>query len=190
MEIAEKTGNKEIDLVMLERLLSLDLNSESSVPLTNDEEQELFGLLQTRGLGKAITNLAEYLLLTQAMKGEIAMSAFWFRLGLKYYERVEPESIERHLIMLALFYASRDKRMMAEGLYRQVLEKLNYEKHNSVTSYNLVMALNFYGRMLLSIDRRQAEAQTYLKQSEQIAKDLPYWYDRLDNLYMPKFDLD
>jgi hypothetical protein len=90
--------------------------------------------------------------MTQAMKGDIDNAAFWFRLGLKYYERVEPEAIERHLIMLALFYASRDKRMMAEGLYREVLEKLNYEKTNVKTSYNLVMALNFYGRMLMGIE--------------------------------------
>jgi len=29
-----------------------------------------------------------------------------------------PEQIDRHLIMLGLFYATREKRMMAEGLYR------------------------------------------------------------------------
>ena len=52
------------------------------------------------------------------MRGEIKNAAFWFRLGLKYYERVKPEEIDRHLTMLALFYATRDKKMMAEGLYR------------------------------------------------------------------------
>ena len=88
------------------------------------------------------------------MKGEINMAAFWFRLGLKYYERVAPDAIERHLIMLALFYATRNKRMMAEGLYRQVLEILNHDKSNAVRSYNLVMALNFYGRMLLGFEKR------------------------------------
>ena len=69
-------------------------------------------------MGKAVTNLAEYLLMTQAMKGEIKNAAFWFRLGIKYYERVKPENIDRHLIMLALFYANNNKKMMAEGLYR------------------------------------------------------------------------
>ena len=92
--------------------------------------------------------------------------------------------------MLALFYATRDKKMMAEGLYRQVLDKLNYDRENSVLSYNLVMALNFYGRMLMANPKRQREAQDYIKQSEQIAQDMPYWYDKMDNIYIPKFDLD
>ena len=52
------------------------------------------------------------------MKGDIDNAAFWFKLGLKYYERAAPQDIERHLIMLALFYATREKRMLAEGLYR------------------------------------------------------------------------
>ena len=132
--------------------------------------------------------------MTQAMKGQIKVSyavpftfilglskthfannmlfrviqnaAFWFRLGLKYYERVKPEEIERHLIMLALFYATRDKKMMAEGLYRQVLDQLEHDKENSSLSYNLVMALNFYGRMLMANPKRQREAQDYIKQSE------------------------
>lgn len=49
-------------------------------------------MLQARGSGKAITNLAEYLLMTKAMKeNKIRNAAFWFRLGLKYFERVMPE---------------------------------------------------------------------------------------------------
>jgi hypothetical protein len=52
------------------------------------------------------------------MKGQIDNASFWFKLGLNYYNRVKPDNIDRHLIMLALFYATRDKRMIAEGLYR------------------------------------------------------------------------
>ena len=122
--------------------------------MTDEQEQEFFDLLQSDNVGKSLTNLAEYLLMTQAMKGEIRNAAFWFRLGLKYYERVMPEDIDRHLIMLALFYATRDKKMMAEGLYRQVLDKLNHDKNNSTLNYNLVMALNFYGRMLMANPKR------------------------------------
>ena len=142
------------------------MNDESIEPLSPEQEQDLFTLLASPDVGKTVTNLAEYLLLTQAMKGDINMAAFWFRLGLKYFERVQSDNIERHLIMLALFYATRDKRMMAEGLYRQVLEKLNHEKKDAILSYNLVMALNFYGRMLMGFEKRRSEAQSYLKQSE------------------------
>ena len=150
----------------------------------------MFSLLQGQNIGKTITNLAEYLLLTQAMKGEIANAAFWFKLGLKYYERVEPELMQRHLIMLALFYATRDKKMMAEGLYREVLDKMNYDKSSASISYNLVMALNFYGRMLLANPKREKEARDYIKQSEQYAANLPFWYDKIDNIYLTDFDLD
>jgi len=83
--------------------------------------------------------------MTQAMKGEVKPSAFWFKLGLKYFEENNINDIDRHLVMLGLFYSSRGKKMMAEGLYRQVLSKKEDEKY----SYTLVMALNFYGRMLL-----------------------------------------
>ena len=65
--------------------------------------------------------------------------------------------------MLALFYATRDKRMMAEGLYRQVLDKLGHDKENAALNYNLCMALNFYGRMLTANPKRQREAQDYIK---------------------------
>ena len=75
-------------------------------------------MLQGEGPGKAITNLSEYLLMTQAMKGEFKTCAFWFKVGLKYFERCAPEEIDRHLVMLGLYYASREKRMMAEGIYR------------------------------------------------------------------------
>ena len=74
--------------------------------------------MESPNVGKTVTNLSEYFLLTQGMKGKIDNASFWFKLGLNYYNRVKPENIDRHLIMLALFYATRNKRMIAEGLYR------------------------------------------------------------------------
>jgi hypothetical protein len=101
-----------------------------------------------------------------------------------------PDQIDRHLIMLGLFYASREKRMMAEGLYRQVLDKLEYDKSTQSVSYNLVMALNFYGRMLMFNPKREKEAKDYILQSELLAKSMPFWYDKIDNIYTTEFDLD
>ena len=86
--------------------------------------------------------------MTQVMAGNIKNCAFWFRLGIKYYERNHPDLINRHLTMLGLFYMIQKKKMLGEGLYRQVLENLNYEKPEMVPSYELVMALNFYARLL------------------------------------------
>lgn len=52
------------------------------------------------------------------------------------------------------------------------------------------MALNFYGRMLMSNPDRAREATDYIKQSEQIAEKMPYWYDKIENIYIPAFDLE
>jgi hypothetical protein len=189
----EKAHNSSIDQLLLQELLSLNLEPEEGQgrALTEAEEQTFFELLKAPGQGKTITNYAEYLLMTQGMKGKVKNTAFWFRLGLKYYERVEPELIDRHLIMLALFYATRDKKMMAEGLYRQVLDKLEYDKSSKAMCYNLVMALNFYGRMLLGHNiKRKDEAEDYLRQSEALAQMMPFWYDKMDNIHLLDFDLD
>lgn len=162
IEINEKAQNPAINLTQLQRLMDLDLNDENS-KLSTNEEEDMFALLEAQGQGKAITNLSEYLLMTQAMKGEVKNAYFWFRLGLKYFERENPKDIERHLIMLGLFYATRDKKMMAEGLYRRVLDTLDHDKSTMSVNYNLVMALNFYGRMLLANPKRATEANDYLR---------------------------
>jgi len=44
-----------------------------------------------------------------------------------------------------------------------VLDKLDHDKKTSALNYNLVMALNFYGRMLMANPKRQKEAQDYIK---------------------------
>ena len=56
--------------------------------------------------------------MTQVMAGNIKNCAFWFRLGIKYYERNHPDLINRHLTMLGLFYMIQKKKMLGEGLYR------------------------------------------------------------------------
>ena len=118
LELREKADSSATDHTLLEALVSLDLMFEGKEALSPEREADFQGLLESPDVGKTLTNLSEYLLLTQAMKGEIDNAAFWFKLGLKYYERVKPDNIDRHLIMLALFYATRDKQMIAEGLYR------------------------------------------------------------------------
>jgi hypothetical protein len=37
-------------------------------------------------LGVSLTNLCEYTLMTEAMKGEMENCAFWFKTGISYYE--------------------------------------------------------------------------------------------------------
>ena len=58
-----------------------------------EAQDEYFSLLKSKNLGKAVTNLSEYILEDISKKEQdsntetsLKESAFWFRLGLKYYE--------------------------------------------------------------------------------------------------------
>lgn len=82
IELTEKSSTLAADPQKLRDLLAVDFKVDEKL-LTEEEEQQYFGLLQGFGSGKAITNLCEYLLMTQAMKGEIRVSVlthFSFRL--------------------------------------------------------------------------------------------------------------
>jgi len=57
-------------------------------------------------------------------------------------------------------------------------------------SYTKVMGMNFYGRMLLKNPMRESEATKLLKASENLASQLPYWYDKIEQIYLPDFDLE
>jgi hypothetical protein len=72
IEITERANNPSYDSIRLNELLDLELEGRES--LTEPEEVTMFNVLQGAGSGKAITNLSEYLLMTQAMKGEIKVS--------------------------------------------------------------------------------------------------------------------
>lgn len=57
----------------LTSLLELDLDDEN-VHISQELQEHLYTILSSPNLGKAITNLSEYLLMTQAMKGQIKVS--------------------------------------------------------------------------------------------------------------------
>ena len=89
------------------------------------------------------------------------------------------------MLLLGLFYASNKKVMTAEGLYSEALQKLKDED-----SFTKVMGLNLYGRLILKHhEQREKEATQYLKTSEEMAKRMPHWYDKLQYIYLPDFDL-
>lgn len=138
-----------------------------------------------------ITNLCEYQLMTQALRGELKNSSFWFNIGLKYYERCSPDSMDRHLTMLGLFCGINGKNMMSEGLYRRVLENHDYGKPSLRKSNTLGMALSFYSNMLAETNpNRKTEADEYRENSAAIQKSFPPWFDKMDSVYMPEFELD
>jgi hypothetical protein len=55
---------------------------------------------------------------------------------------------------------------------------------------NLVMALSVYGRVILGDPKRIEEGKRCLKQSEAIAKRLPFWYDQIENVYLLPFNIE
>ena len=57
-------------------------------------------------------------------------------------------------------------------------------------SFTKVMGMNLYGRMLMRNKKREQEATKYLSLSEKIGSKLPYWYDKIEFLYIPEFELD
>lgn len=79
------------NLVAHDQMMPSDFNTQT--------EEKYFSLLQSKNLGKVLTNISEYLLELEGMDGKSKVRlnfvnaqnpAFWFRLGLKYFESVSP----------------------------------------------------------------------------------------------------
>lgn len=56
---------------------------------------------------------------------------------------------------MALFYASKNQLKVAEDLIVQVLEKIKNDRSSEAISYNLVMALNYYGKIMMANPARR-----------------------------------
>jgi len=42
----------------------------------------------------------------------------------------------------------------------------------------------------MGMEKRKGQATELLKESEEMAKRLPHWWDKLEGIYVPQFDLD
>eukprot|EP00347_Sterkiella_histriomuscorum_P014449 403360823 len=171
------------ELQLLQSLVSKD----HTIPkdYSFDNEELYFTLLKSKEEGKALSNISEYLLETESFKGDSRNAGFWFRLGMKYFETIDPQHMDRHLILLGLFYASNGKLVTAQDIYSQALDKMRDD-----VSYTKVMGMNLYGRMLMKNKETQEEAGKYLRLSEKAGAMLPYWYYKIEQLYIPEFDLE
>lgn len=74
---------------------------------------------------------------------------------MKYFEKYDPEHLDRILITLAIFCSASKHYMKAEGLYRKVLDMLEESD-----SYNKVLALQMYGKLLKKMPNRQKEGES------------------------------
>lgn len=95
--------------------------------------------------------------------------------------------MDRHLILLGLFYAANGENKTAEGLYRDAIAKMDKE---SSFNYSMVMAKSMYGRLLMRDPKREKEAIDHLKQSESLANKIPFWWNHLDHIYIQDFKHD
>lgn len=80
---------------------------------------------------------------------------------MKYHELKAPNKLERPLIQLGLFYSALGKPGLAEDLYTQAIVKMEQENQ---LDYNLVLAKNLLGRLLLKAgDQRKEEGMLHLQ---------------------------
>ena len=64
IELREKAESTATDHTLLEALVNLDHYSEGKDTMSPEREADFQGLLESPNVGKTITNLAEYLLMT------------------------------------------------------------------------------------------------------------------------------
>ncbi len=121
-------------------------------------------------------NIPEYLISAGASsQKEIS---FWLKMSLAFHEAHSIENIDRVMIYLGLFYLQGgDAKLGVETLTETI------SKMRDRADYTNVFGLNMTGRYLLKNKETKKEATAMLKRSESLASKLPYWYDKLPNLY-------
>lgn len=70
-----------------------------------------------------------------------------------------------------------------------MLDKLDKDHSTNSVNFSLVMALNLLGRILLADPLSREEANAYLRQSETLSRQMPFWYDSIDCIYLSEFNL-
>ena len=121
------------------------------------------------------------------MRETVKQTGFWFKLGLRYFRDVSPDQMDRQLILLGLHYASQGQTKDAEYIYQEAIRKLEAEGNRC---FSLVMAKHLYGRLLIRDKSRQDLARTHLQQSEGLAAQLPFWWEKLDHVVLSGWELD
>lgn len=170
--------NKSLSSLEQDSLKEL-LDTKTVIPedYTQDHESRYLGLITNKDSGKVITNISEYLL-THENSNPVNIS-LWFKIGLDLYENTAPQLMDRHLVLLGLFYAANQQIGTAEKLYKASLQKMDKD-----VSYTKAMAMNMYGRMLIKHPKLEQQGTYYLKQSEELMKILPHWYDKIESTFL------
>lgn len=200
----EKDQGRTINISKAQLVNSLVNQDETMIPadLGEHNDESYLNCLESPHLGLAFENLTEYLLEYTASQprsmenipeeeyNRIMQSrkdaAFWFKLSLKYFERVCPDKLDKQLVLLGLFYSTMNKTKQAEGIFKQAIVKM---KRKNQIDYKLMMAYNLLGRMLMRTPGREMDGVEYVKESEGLREAIPYWWDTLEVLYLRDFFL-
>lgn len=153
----------------------LDLKTIVPKDYSTENIDRYTGVLKNRESGKVITNIAEFLLFHSQNSQDLS---FWFKFGLDFHQTTSPDTIDRFLVYLAVFYSSTGQVQIAEKLFTEVLNKMDQE-----FSYTKAMGMNMYGRMLTKDPNRKQQAMSILEQSEGLTSILPHWYNNLENIF-------
>jgi hypothetical protein len=168
-------------------------------------------------LGVTLLNLCELLqkhpsVVSGEHKKVVKTQAFWNVLTLKYLENQKnhvglhqkgfrsateghhlEDMLNSHLGNVAEFYARSHKFMMAEGLFRQAIQALEWTKLTPVNPYSMLTTKLRYGQVLKQVDKREAEAQRMIEECEQqVAEVGPQRIKQLrmlQKMHVPRFYL-
>ena len=108
--------------------------------------------------------------------------SFWFKVGMDLYKNRAPNNINKHLILLAIFYSANEEYKMADNLFQSALSSMK-----SDLSHSKILGLNMYGRMLIKNQETKQKGFELVKISEDMAKDGIGFDYKTENLF---FDID
>lgn len=148
-------------------------------------------MLQHKLCGVPLLNITEFIFNTDPKK--IAEAQFWFKFSLTFFEKVDPDNIDRSLILLAYLCSTSKQNARAEALFRIALGMLE-EKD----TYNKVLCMQLLGNMLKQQEQTEEEGRSsiffcfildFIAKAYQVAEDLPFWSNKLCHLLIPEMDL-
>jgi hypothetical protein len=143
-------------------------------------QNKYFKVFQNPRSGLPLTNIWEHLLLQGDV--DVKHTSFWFVAGLKFHENHNTQLLTRHLTLLAIFYNTQSRGMIAEGLLSRALELTKNEK-----SFDRSFALRMYSLILAKKPNRATEVEKFRKEADEIDEQFPDWYKKIVNIQIPIF---
>jgi hypothetical protein len=52
-----------------------------------------------------------------------------------------------------------------------------------------MLVCHYYGKLLLNLPQRKSEATRFLKLGEEMSKQVPFWYDKMEMVIMPEIQI-